>query len=203
MKTQKKTNWLKKLAAAVAGIGASTIISYPVRAQFQYASSIFSPPPSSYISRSVDGTIAGELDAAIKYYQELSSFAEAMAQTGLTETLRVKEASDRHSIQFTVFAPTDEAFANLPAELRAQLLNPENQDLLVEVLEYHIVEGEVTSADIQAGVIQTTAFHPLKIEMNDAGDRITLNDTIEIVSSRRAENGVIVRIDRVLLPPNL
>lgn len=203
MNTQKISNWLKRLAITVAGIGASTAVSYPVLAQFQYASSIFSPPPSSYVSRSVDGTIAGELDAAIKYYQELSSFAEAMKETGLNETLRVKDASDPNKILFTVFAPTDEAFAALPAELREQLFKPENRDKLVKVLNYHVVRGKVTATDLEAGVIQTTANSPIEIRVNDLGDRIALNDTTTVLSSRRAENGAIVIIDRVLLPPNL
>lgn len=199
---QSRFSSVPRLATWISGISASLILVFPAFAQFQYASSIFSPPPSS-IRRSADGTIAGELDAAMKYYGDYQTFAEAVQQTGLMETLRQKEASSPNAVKFTVFAPTEEAFAALPTSVREELFKPENREKLLKVLNYHIVAGTVSSEDVNTGVVKTVAGLPLKIELLSTGDRILLNHHSQVQSSQRAENGVIVLIDKVLLPPDL
>lgn len=201
MDSQNQTNLIKKLTGAVAALGISALISVPVLAQFNYSASIFNP--SGGTSRSVDGTIAGELDSAIKYYRDFQAFAEAVKKAGLTDNFRVKDQADPNKVLFTVFVPTDEAFAALPADIREKLFKPENKDKLAKVLNYHVVAGQVTAKEIEAGVVQTAAGMPVKIQLNETGDKVTLNDASVIQSSRRTANGVIVLVDKVLLPPDL
>lgn len=201
MDTQNQTNWIKKLTGALAAVSVSALISLPVLAQFNYSASIFNP--SSGATRSVDGTIAGELDSAIKYYRDFQAFAEAAKKAGLTENFRAKDQTDPNKVLFTVFAPTDEAFAALPADIREKLFKPENKDKLAKVLNYHVVAGQVTAKEIEAGVVQTAAGAIVKIQLNATGDKLTLNGASVVQSSRRTANGVIVLVDKVLLPPDL
>lgn len=201
MDSQIYSKSMKKLTGAAIAAGIGALISLPVLAQFNYASSIFTPS-SGPSSRSVDGTVAGELDSAIKYYGDFQTFAEAVKKAGLTENFRAKDQKDPSKVLFTLFVPTDEAFAALPTEVREKLFKPENRDQLVKVLNYHVVAGQVTPQDLEAGVVQTTAGQPLKIELNAAGDRLTVNGTSIVQSSHRTQNGVIVMVNKVLLPPN-
>jgi len=80
------------------------------------------------------------------------------------------------------------------------LLQPENQDKLLQLLNYHVVPGQVTVEDIEQGSLKTREGNSLKIELNDTEDQLTLNDRSVIQSSQGTRNGVIVFIDQVLLP---
>lgn len=183
-------------------MGISLPIGLPVLAQSYYSASVFNPSSSS-TSRSVDGTIAGELDAAIKYYSEYQTFAEAVKEAGLAESLRAKDSNDPNKVLFTVFVPTNEAFEALPEDIRQKLFQPENKDKLMMVLNYHLVEGLVSDEDVAAGAIETVVGSEVKIELNGTGDKIALNEDSTVLSSQRTKNGVMVSIDRVLLPPTL
>lgn len=192
---------LQKLTGLLVTIGASALISLPVLAQSYYSAGIFNPRSNS-TSRSVDGTIAGELDAAIKYYQNFQTFAEAINQAGLMEKFKTPSSSD-NKVQYTVFIPTDEAFAALPEATRKELFKPENQDKLVKLLNYHIVPGAVSNEDVAGGEVKTVSGNAIQINLDTAEEKITLNESSVVQSSQRATNGVIVLIDRVLMPPDL
>lgn len=183
-------------------IGQEIRFGLPVLAQSYYSASIFNVSSTS-TSRSVDGTIAGEFDAAIKYYLEFETFAKTMKEAGLTESLRVQDSKDPKKPLFTVFVPTNEAFAALPETIREKLFKPENKDKLIQVLNYHVISGLVSEADVAAGYVRTVEGGLIKIELNATGDKIALNDTSAILFSARATNGVMVSIDRLLLPPDL
>lgn len=117
--------------------------------------------------------------------------AAALAAAGLTETL--SEAGP-----YTVFAPTDEAFEALPEGAVEQLLLPENKDVLVQILSYHVVPGELFSEDLETGVIPTVEGSDIAVEV---GDVVTVNNANVVVPDVEASNGVIHIIDRVILPP--
>ncbi len=102
--------------------------------------------------------------------------------------------------QFTIFAPTDEAFSALPAGTLEKLLQPENQALLRQVLAYHVVPGEVTSQELQTGVVDTLGGG---IAVRVADGRIIVNDGSVIQPDIQAANGVIHVVNRVLLPEQL
>jgi len=99
---------------------------------------------------------------------------------------------------FTVFAPTDEAFAQLPDGVLDALLEPENQDLLTEVLLYHVVPDEVTSDELESGGLDTLNGG-LAIAVEP--DRVIVNNASVIQPDVDASNGVIHAINRVLVPP--
>jgi transforming growth factor-beta-induced protein len=107
---------------------------------------------------------------------------------------------------FTVFAPTDAAFAKLPPGTVADLLKPENKPKLIEILTYHVIAGKaITAADIIA------MNPPFKLKMANGidtditrnGDNIKVNDATVIVADVMATNGIIHALDTVLLPPDI
>ncbi len=101
---------------------------------------------------------------------------------------------------FTVFAPTDEAFANLPAGTVASLLKPENRDKLVAILKYHVVPGRIYSeAAVAAKTAKTLQGQSLNI--TTVGGTAKINEAQLMTTDLDASNGVIHVIDSVLLPP--
>ena len=100
---------------------------------------------------------------------------------------------------FTVFAPTDEAFAKLPAGTVENLLKPENKEQLQAVLLYHVVPGKVTAADVVKLTSANTANDKSLAIMVD-GSTVKVNDAQVIQADIMTSNGVIHVIDTVLLP---
>lgn len=115
----------------------------------------------------------------------------ALEAAGLVDTLKGEGP-------FTVFAPTDEAFAEVPSETLENLLEPENQVQLTEILLYHVVAGEVFSSDLESGMVKTVNGEKVKVEVGDRGVRV--DDATVVKADIEADNGVIHVIDRVLIP---
>lgn len=101
---------------------------------------------------------------------------------------------------FTVFAPTDEAFAALPPGLLDALLLPENKDTLVKILTYHVVPGAVMAADVTDGDVATVEGQTVTLS---TADGVTVNGAKVIQADVVASNGVIHAIDAVILPPDV
>jgi uncharacterized surface protein with fasciclin (FAS1) repeats len=104
---------------------------------------------------------------------------------------------------YTVFAPTDDAFAALPEGTLDTLLEPENKDQLAGILTYHVVAGEIPSSDVESGEVTTVNGETFTIEATDMGVTITdaQGNTANVVTTDvEASNGVIHVIDAVLLP---
>lgn len=135
------------------------------------------------------GLIPGVATAAGQF----GTLLAAVEAAGLVETLLGEGP-------FTVFAPTDEAFAQLPEGTVESLLLPENRDTLVSVLLYHVVAGRVLAADLETGEVETVSGAMLAVSVSTAG--VSINDSAEVVAEDVfAVNGVIHVIDTVLLPP--
>jgi uncharacterized surface protein with fasciclin (FAS1) repeats len=117
----------------------------------------------------------------------------ALEAAGLTEALSGEGP-------FTVFAPTDAAFAKLPAGTLDELLKPENKDKLVEILKYHVVSGTVLSTDLQSGDVKTIEGKSVAVKVEDSG--VTVNTAQVTGADIKASNGVIHVIDQVLIPPD-
>lgn len=100
---------------------------------------------------------------------------------------------------FTVFAPTNEAFAALPEGTVEELLKPENRETLVRVLKYHVVPGTYLSSSLSSGDVETAAGEPLTITVSE--DAVTVNNATVIQPDIVATNGVIHAVDQVILPP--
>ena len=122
-----------------------------------------------------------------------STLVAAVEAAGLVDTLSGEGP-------FTVFAPTDDAFAALPEGVLDALLLPENQETLAAILTYHVVSGEVLSTDLTAGDVATVEGQSVTIGLDDG---VTVNDANVVTADVQASNGVIHVIDSVLLPPDV
>ncbi len=99
---------------------------------------------------------------------------------------------------FTVFAPTDAAFAKLPAGIVEDLLRPENHDKLVAILKYHVLAGKVMAADVKTMDVKTVQGQSLQLVVSAAG--VTVDNAKVVKTDVTAGNGVIHVIDTVLIP---
>ena len=101
---------------------------------------------------------------------------------------------------FTVFAPTNDAFAALPAGVLDALLLPENKALLTQILTYHVVSGKVMAADVTDGDVATVEGQNIKLS---TAEGVTVNGATVVAADVAASNGVIHAIDAVILPPGV
>lgn len=125
-----------------------------------------------------------------------NTLVKALQQAELVGTLKGEGP-------FTVFAPTDAAFAALPDGTLERLLEPENKDRLVEILTYHVVSGTVMASDVtQLSKANTVAGAPINIQVTDGNVVLKGENTAKVIKTDiQASNGVIHVIDAVLLPP--
>ncbi|OWY69978.1 beta-Ig-H3/fasciclin [cyanobacterium TDX16] len=219
---------LKLLASLIGVVGASILIGLPVEAQQSSGGatnprpSIFNEPPynrrtgtppttpttppsetqppetaPSPVTPAPGATEPSKenvvaLAAANDSFKTLTA---ALKAAGLTETLSGQGP-------FTVFAPTDAAFAQLPQDALQELLKPENKDILVKILTYHVVPGNVTSSDLKSGEVKTVEGGAVNVQA-DPSKGVSVNDASVVQPDIKASNGVIHAIDKVMLPPDL
>jgi uncharacterized surface protein with fasciclin (FAS1) repeats len=120
-----------------------------------------------------------------------NTLVAAVKAAGLVETLQGKGP-------FTVFAPTDEAFAKLPAGTVESLLKPENKEKLVAILTYHVVPGKVMAADVKSGKVKTVNGQELDVKVWSG--KVSVDGAQVTATDVPASNGVIHVIDTVVLP---
>jgi uncharacterized surface protein with fasciclin (FAS1) repeats len=155
--------------------------------------------PDPTMADATDTTAAEESQTIVDIAaanDDFSTLVSAVEAAGLAETL----SGDG---PFTVFAPTNEAFAKLPAGTVDDLLKPENKDQLTAVLTYHVVPAAVMAADVTAGDVSTVNGAAFTVA-TDSGVTITdgQGNVANVVQTDiEASNGVIHVIDTVLLPP--
>jgi uncharacterized surface protein with fasciclin (FAS1) repeats len=123
------------------------------------------------------------------------TLVKALKAAGLTETLKGKSP-------YTIFAPTDAAFAKLPPEALQDLLKPENKEMLVKLLTYHVVPSKVLSTDLKSGQVKSLEGDPISVKV-DPATGVTVNEAHVTQADIQASNGVIHAIDQVILPPSL
>ena len=121
-----------------------------------------------------------------------TTLVAAATAAGLVETL--KSAGP-----FTVFAPTDEAFAKLPKSAVEDLLKPENKAKLAGILTYHVIPSKVMAADIADKKMNVKTVQGSEIAV-DASNGVMINDAKVVTADVEASNGVIHIIDTVLMP---
>jgi len=120
------------------------------------------------------------------------TLAAALKAAGLIDTLKGKGP-------FTVFAPTDEAFAKLPAGTVENLLKPENKAQLTAILTYHVVPGAVTAAQV-TGLKTAKTVNGQSVRIGSMGGSVTIDKAHVVKADIKASNGVIHVIDAVMLP---
>jgi uncharacterized surface protein with fasciclin (FAS1) repeats len=121
---------------------------------------------------------------------QLSTLSKLITEAGLTETLRTGGP-------YTVFAPSDQAFKEMPAKTLAELST--NKELLTSVLTYHVVAGRLTSTEVKNG--QAKTVQGANLALARAGGFVTVEDAMVTLADVPASNGVVHIIDRVLVPP--
>lgn len=124
-----------------------------------------------------------------------TTLVAAVAAAGLVEALEAKGP-------FTLFAPTDDAFAALPEGTLESLLLPENKQVLTDILLYHVVGAKVTAGDIADGAMADTLLAENKLSFQKDSTGVTVNSYASVVAADiTTDNGVVHVIDAVLLPP--
>ena len=141
---------------------------------------------------SVPSYAADIVDTAVKAGQ-FNTLAAALKAAGLIDTLKGKGP-------FTVFAPTDAAFAKLPAGTVANLLKPENKANLVQILTYHVVSGKIMSASLAGKKTDAKTVEGRNISIDATMGSVKVNSATVISADVGADNGVIHVIDTVVIP---
>lgn len=127
--------------------------------------------------------------------QDLSTLVQAVTAADLVGTLQGDGP-------FTVFAPTNEAFAALPPAELKRLLKPANQEELANILTYHVVAGDVKAADLKDGqMVETVQGGKLKVDIADDGT-VKVGGATVVQPDVEASNGTVHVIDTVLVPAN-
>ena len=121
------------------------------------------------------------------------TLAAALQAAGLVDTLKGKGP-------FTVFAPTDEAFAKLPAGTVENLLKPENKAKLTAILTYHVVPGKVMAAQVTS-LKEAKTVNGQSIKISTMGGSVMVDKAHVVKTDIKTSNGVIHVIDAVMLPP--
>ncbi len=121
-----------------------------------------------------------------------NTLVAAVEAAGLVETLKGEGP-------FTVFAPTDEAFAALPEGTVATLLQPQNRDQLVAILTYHVVPGAVTAEQV-VGITSAETVQGDTIDISVVDGQVMIDDATVVTADVMADNGVIHVIDTVIMP---
>ena len=124
---------------------------------------------------------------------QFKTLAAALSAAGLITTLKGPGP-------FTVFAPTDAAFAKLPAGTVQSLLKPENKAKLVSILTYHVVPGKVMSASLAGKVNEAKTVEGMTVKIDATKGGVSVNDAKVVAADIVATNGVIHVIDTVLIP---
>lgn len=156
-----------------------TFIAVTTAATFAFASAAFA-----------DGHSKDIVDTAVDA-GSFNTLVAAVQAAGLVDTLKGEGP-------FTVFAPTDDAFAALPEGTVENLLKPENKDQLVEILTYHVVAGKVMSGDLSNNMMAPTVQGGDVTIMTEGG--VTVNGANVVQADIATSNGVIHVIDAVILP---
>lgn len=178
--------------AAVETVAPETAAPETVAAETTVASAPETTVAAAVADTTVVAAAAKPIPVVAKEAGNFTKLTAAIGAAGLTDTLMGEG-------KFTVFAPTDEAFAKLPDGVLDALLKPENKDLLAKVLTYHVVSGETFAKDITAGDVATVEGDSITLSV----DPVKANDATIITADIPASNGVIHAIDTVLLPPGV
>jgi uncharacterized surface protein with fasciclin (FAS1) repeats len=153
---------------------------------------VSSPVSAQYMSSSKDEMSEKDIVETAIAAGSFETLLAAVKAAGLVETLQGDGP-------FTVFAPTDEAFAKLPAGTVESLLKPENRDKLVAVLTYHVVPGRLMAKDVVgAKYLKTVQGQNIKVSLK--GDSAMVDGAKIVKTDIETSNGVIHVIDSVILP---
>ncbi|MEG3901447.1 fasciclin domain-containing protein [Microcoleus sp. B4-C5] len=200
MKNQNLPSWMKKLTGFAGVIGASALIGFPAWAHITSNTNIANATQTQQVAGNVKTAAspapmaqAKDIVAIASGDAQFETLTKALGAAGLVTTLQGKGP-------FTVFAPTDAAFAALPEGTVENLLKPENKALLTKILTYHVVPGSVVSTSLKSGDVQSVEGSALKVAVSTG--KVTVSGANVVKADIKASNGVIHVIDKVLMPPD-
>jgi uncharacterized surface protein with fasciclin (FAS1) repeats len=173
-----KTNRIITLAAMVAAFSITSSISA-------------GECSASKTSTAAKSSAGKDIVAVASGAENFTTLVTAVKAAGLVETLQGEGP-------FTVFAPTDAAFAKLPAGTVESLLKPENREKLIAILKYHVVPGKVLAADVKTMQARTVQGQSVQLKVSSEG--VTVDGAKVLKTDVMADNGVIHVIDSVILP---
>ncbi|MEG4585520.1 fasciclin domain-containing protein [Microcoleus sp. MOSTC5] len=215
MKNQNLPSWMKQLTGFAGIIGASALIGFPAWAHINSNTSVAnatqtqqvpgkvktaaSPTPTGASPAPMGASPAPmgatkDIVAIASGDTQFKTLTKALGAAGLVTTLQGKGP-------FTVFAPTDAAFAALPKGTVEDLLKPANKAKLTKILTYHVVPGSVLSTSLKSGDVKSVEGSSLKVAVS-AG-KVTVSGANVVKADIKASNGVIHEIDKVLMPPDV
>lgn len=146
---------------------------------------------------------ASAVDATAPAMSQPDIVAAATSRTELTTLVSALKAAELVSAlqgqgPFTVFAPTNKAFAKLPPGTLEDLLKPENRAKLAAILKGHVINGRVEAADVKAGEVKSLSGEDVEIAIKDG--KVHFGDALVVATDLPASNGVIHEIDTVVIP---
>jgi uncharacterized surface protein with fasciclin (FAS1) repeats len=206
MKNQNLPSWMKQLTGFAGVIGASALIGFPAWAHINSNTRVANATQTQQVAGNVKTAASlaqnGASPAPTATGKDIVAIASGDAQfKTLTAALGAADlvTTLKGKGPFTVFAPTDAAFAALPKGTVENLLKPENKALLTKILTYHVVPGSVLSTSLKSGDVKSVEGTSLKVGVN-AG-KVTVGGANVVKADIKASNGVIHVIDKVLMPP--
>ncbi|MBE9096133.1 fasciclin domain-containing protein [Tychonema sp. LEGE 07203] len=201
MKNPNVPSWMKQLTGFAGIIGASALIGFPAWAHINSQTTVANATQTQQVAGNVKPAAAPASMAATKDIVAIASgdaqfntLTKALGAADLVTTLQGKGP-------FTVFAPTDAAFAALPKATLDDLLKPANKAKLTKILTYHVVPGAVLSTSLKSGEVATVEKSKLKVEVK--GGKVKVGGANVVKADIKASNGVIHVIDKVLMPPDV
>lgn len=212
MKNSNVPSWMKQLTGFAGVIGASALIGFPAWAHINSNTNVATATPTHQVAENVkiaaspapmaspkpmaspaSMAAAKDIVAIASGDPQFKTLTKALGAAGLVTTLQGKGP-------FTVFAPTDAAFAAVPKAKLDDLLKPANKAKLVKVLTYHVVPGAVLSTSLKSGDVKSVEGSSLKVVV--AAGKVTVGGANVVKPDIKASNGVIHVIDKVLMPPD-
>jgi uncharacterized surface protein with fasciclin (FAS1) repeats len=179
----------KLMSKSFGAVCAAAAISFAMPALAQTAAPAAQPAPAAPAAPAASGTLI----AVAKADPDLSTFAKLAAAAGLDTTLA-------STGPLTVLAPSNAAFAKLPADQLADLSKPENAAKLQQVLLYHVIPASAPASAIKGTKGEVPSATPNKLSIDGTGDTVKVNGANVVRADVTASNGIIHVVDTVLMP---
>ena len=204
MKNQNLPSWMKQFTGFAGVIGASALIGFPAWAHINSNTNVATATPTQQVAGNVKiaaspkpmtspapMAAAKDIIGIASGDPQFKTLTKALMAADLVKTLQRKGP-------FTVFAPTDAAFAALGKPALDDLLKPANKAKLTKILTYHVVPGAVLSTSLKSSDVKSVEGSSLKVVV--AAGKVTVGGANVVKADIKASNGVIHVIDKVLIP---
>lgn len=181
------------LAAPLSAFAQAAPAATPAPVAAPAATSPAPATPAPALAASPNLTAKGDMVATLQGSTHFTVLTKALDASNLSGVLKSVP-------NLTLFAPTDEAFANLPSAQLAALMDAKNANLLQKILTYHLVHLDLDSSKIKGAKGPVTSVETASLQLDGSGDPLKVNDANIIQADVRATNGVIHVVDKVLIP---